>query len=73
MGGGQLVHQRKSPIIAMVFHSKNQKSYQQTVGIQEPTPMGSKTVQGHIIGPYDSLTFWVLGVQSIQNSLSTPF
>ena len=35
--GDQLAHWKKSPIMAMFLHFKQQKTYQWTIGIQEPT------------------------------------
>ena len=56
--GEQLPHWRKSPLIAMFLHSKQQNRYQ---GTQELTPVGSKPSLGPsmdhigpIIRPYNS-------------------
>ena len=33
----------------------------------------TSVLQGPIIGPYNSLTFWRLGVQILHNKISRPF
>ena len=60
--GGQMAHTRKSAMLAIVLHSKHQKSYQGTLGTQELTQIGSMTrpamvlhwaLQGPLEGPCD--------------------
>ena len=57
--GGQMARKRKLAVWAMFLHSKQQKSYQGTLGTLELTPIGSRASLGPSIDPTGPLS-WTL-------------
>ena len=58
-GGGQMAHRRKLAVWAMFLYSKQQKSYQGTLGTLELTPIGSRASLGPSMDPTGPLS-WTL-------------
>ena len=69
-GGGQMAHRGKLAVWAMFLHSKQQKSYQGTLGTLELTPIGSGTSHGPSMDPTGSLA-WTLWFSRIFQAVYT--
>ena len=68
-GGGQLAHRRKSAVSAIFLHTKQQKTFQGTLGTQDLTSKGSKTSHGPSMDPTGPLN-WSSKFSNILEPLS---
>ena len=55
--GGQLAHRRKSAVLAIFLHTKQQKIFKGTLGTQDLTSKGSKTSHGPSMDPTGPLNW----------------